>query len=131
MEKVGILKTIGFFGGFFLHSTGQQILQAKRKQEGLQWQVTTDGVVLVMAVYVPDYQLNLMPHSHVVYYSTSDKKTRNMITSPQQTLSHPTIRPTWLLPSLNLCLVRETCLYNAEVGGTLIWCKIFVTITMR
>lgn len=39
-----------------------------------------------MAVYVPDYQLNLMPHSHVVYYSTSDKKTRNMITGPQQTL---------------------------------------------
>lgn len=101
MEKVGILKTLVFLFFTFYRST--DTAGKKRKQEGLQWQVTTDSVVLVMAVYVPDYQLNLMPHSHVVYYSTSDKKTRNMITGPQQTLSHPTIRPTvyWQSDYLN------------------------------
>lgn len=54
MEKVGILKTLVFFR--FYRST--DTAGKKRKQGGLKWQVTTDGVVLVMAVYIPDYQLN-------------------------------------------------------------------------
>lgn len=61
MEKVGILKTLVFLFFYILQvNRSTDTAGKKKKQEGLQWQVKTDGVVLVMVVYVPDYQINTL-----------------------------------------------------------------------